>query len=832
MKLRHKVMTGLSIAGVAIILGALFVPKIEGIGKNAGLKNQADTEYKISLNNSNNKLTLEEGGNWDNPKPENSPFYRLTSKGNTITFRHSGTRSLTSVDNNFCIARDSGGWFANETPLTGITKIEIQCQAGLAVRFDFGKTQPLNGYKYSDGIPEYVDYHTDELVGSSTYTVIPDSNYCYFRFQQITTGNNWINHIDIYYSCVAPCSHDWVHHDAVDEYHNHDGSIEYEQCSLCGAYRDMEGNLINYEDTIVKPKLYYLKKGTVELDRAVDLTNSGNTITLDFKFDDPNGSILLQMYSTGWAEGFGAHDMKISGVGLSSSYLPGDGVTYTNMTDGWIRITFDFNVISTWWTTSGVKLSDVKILYLQDKADTTTNAYCEIFSKATYACRGHYYEGAVDYTYELKSAQFVSFDNLIINVDILWKGKLDPTKNDYIRIMFAENWSDYYGYYELTKDTKDGDFDGITVSTCPDGYTRYTVNTSKCHKIDGTNLPSTLKFIYVHKWSNAIGWIDFSWSTHVHDFVKTEAVSPFRENSGNIEYYTCQDPLCGGIYDKNNNKITLEDTVLPSRLQRYESGSDVQYNFATPITAGNMVSVDFKPDDSSKKTCIALFETSGNWSNYRGYYSFFGNGSYEGTQEEGVSTCLLLDGYVRVTFDMTKLFKWNDKTASNGLSQVAWIYIRGNWTTTGGYVDFNVKGGTVARGRQFTGTETTASDVTINFDHSLARTSVVNVDVFYTSVQGTKISMCIGDWTNYNGYFNLFENPGLMDNIDGLTITQLDDGYVRYSFKLDELTKINNPGTIPSYNHVYIRGVWTTASGFIDVSYVENLNSPILEDIY
>ena len=50
---------------------------------------------------------------------------------------------------------------------------------------------------------------------------------------------------------------------------------------------------------------------------------------------------------------------------------------------------------------------------------------------------------------------------------------------------------------------------------------------------------------------------------------------------------------------------------------------------------------------------------------------------------DGVTLETLSDGYIRVTFDMTKLTKWNGSPSS----VINFLYIRGAWTDASGYID-------------------------------------------------------------------------------------------------------------------------------------------------
>lgn len=784
-----------------------------------------DAEYVLQLN-PDNKLTFEEGGNWDNPKASNSPFIRTTNNGNNITFRHSGGRSLTSTDNDFCIARNNVGWIANESPITGITKIEIQCNASLGIKFDFSYDEPLNDYSYSsENVPLYVDYRTDELSGSSTYTVIPDDmGYSYFRFQEIGSGNNWIKYINIYYSCARPHVHEWEHIDEDPEYHEKNGVAEHEVCSICGRMRDMDGDFVTDADLLLEPVVYDLPcdNTAVALKTSVPVAST-SILEFDFKIKDPNERFIVKLLQD-WSNYIGYHGGIEFGTNTSGQLFA--GCTVQQMVGGWTRLTIDMSQLNMAYRVSGT-VTEIKSIYVDKNTGATTGAYLEVNSKANNFGRGHYYEGLVDYTYELKSSQYTDFDDLLVNVDVYWEGKVETADNNYLRVMIAENWDDFYGYYKLYPTTETGDYPGLTVSQCADGYTRYTFRINNCELINGGQ-PSTLKFIYIHKWSGAIAWVDYSWETHIHEWEKHDAVSPFREADGNIEYYTCKDPECHKIKDKDSNLITTDDVVDPSRLKRYENGTDANFHFKNQIPKSEVMTIDFKADDPTKKTCFGLMQDE-TWDNLYGYYSFFGDGTSEDSYA-GVTTAHLLDGYIRITFDLSELNKINSTTpVENTLTGVKWVYVRGAWTGTGGYFDCNVKGSEVARGESFFNGE----GLTLDLDHTLQNTSVINIDLYF--LEGTTVALSLydhtyGNWNHYFGNYNLRSDIADMDRYDGVTATLLDDGYIRYTFTISELTRKSGSPRVVDF--IAIRGAWTNADGYIDISYVEDFDSPVREDIY
>ena len=93
---------------------------------------------------------------------------------------------------------------------------------------------------------------------------------------------------------------------------------------------------------------------------------------------------------------------------------------------------------------------------------------------------------------------------------------------------------------------------------------------------------------------------------------------------------------------------------------------------------------------------------------------------------------------------------------------------------------------------------------------------VVTLDLKFTSASDTYLNIALlTDWSNGYGYFEIHAN-GNLGNYDGVYLYSLDDGYYRVIFDIAELTKIQS-GSPTTVGILYIRGNWTTASGFVDV---------------
>jgi len=120
-----------------------------------------------------------------------------------------------------------------------------------------------------------------------------------------------------------------------------------------------------------------------------------------------------------------------------------------------------------------------------------------------------------------------------------------------------------------------------------------------------------------------------------------------------------------------------------------------------------------------------------------------------------------------------------------------------------------------ARGQEYT--PTSGNEYDFDTPVPVAEGSVINVDVKRTDpgTENGKISMCLfQDWNTSFGYKTLNINTKTGD-VPGLTVTHLSDGYIRYSWKLSEMTG-GTPTTI-AFVHIDKRDGWTTSSGYFDV---------------
>ncbi|MCQ2815239.1 MAG: metallophosphoesterase [Bacilli bacterium] len=266
-------------------------------------------------------------------------------------------------------------------------------------------------------------------------------------------------------------------------------------------------------------------------------------------------------------------------------------------------------------------------------------------------------------------------------------------------------------------------------------------------------------------------------------------------------------------YDGYDMRLAIDnyDLLPKGTIKRnpvsFNGGEDCEIRLTNVKQQGDKLVLDVKCSSKNINDAayIALMD---DWDNYFGYFGFTAYGTVNDKKYEGVSVAVTDDGYVRATFDISSL-----KDMQNNPTKVTFIYIRGAWTTTGGLIEVDPDAGEIIRGQQF--------GPDIEFTKDIApipiATGTFVMDVKFTSDATTKIAMMLGDgWSNYLGYYNL-NCETTSETYAGISVRTLDDGYMRFTFTLSALTKIE--GTPINVNLVYFRlNGWTTATGYCEIN--------------
>ncbi len=389
---------------------------------------------------------------------------------------------------------------------------------------------------------------------------------------------------------------------------------------------------------------------------------------------------------------------------------------------------------------------------------SSTNANMENLVKAMYV----YHQAAVSYVPDpvIRGQQIAPSMDLTIelgNTEVLETLSFDyKVTSGTFNISLNPDWDNSFGYFAFDANGNVDPYDGVSLETLEDGYTRVTFDIAALTKYSG-NPSKALSFLYIRGgWTDATGYID------------------------NVQYkvYEPVTVFEGGEFLAGQGlTVELNNTLSVSKM-----------SFDYKITSGEAMVFALMPD----------------WDNYYGYYAFNANGSIDG--DSGFTTEQLADGYVRVYVDVAALNKISG-TPSDVLNM---IYIRGDWTSANGVIEnirINDSAAVPSRGQKIA----PSTDLTIELGNTK---ELATLSFDYKVTSGTFNISLNPDWDNSFGYF-AFDANGNVDPYDGVSLETLEDGYIRVTFDMFALTKYSgNPGKMIRF--MYIRGGWTDANGYID----------------
>ena len=244
-----------------------------------------------------------------------------------------------------------------------------------------------------------------------------------------------------------------------------------------------------------------------------------------------------------------------------------------------------------------------------------------------------------------------------------------------------------------------------------------------------------------------------------------------------------------------------------------ELGKSIDLSTPIQLSAGSM-HIDFK-FTSANNTYLNIILGDG-WSAYFGYFQINANGTLADGGYDGVSISPLDDGYFRVTFNFAQITK-----VTGSLEKINLVYIRGDdWSTATGYIDINSDADAeIVRGVPFSADNDFGADIP-----NMQMTETFVVDIKFTSSAETYLNFILfngSNWSDCLGYFQVNGN-GTITNTPGVSISGLSsDGYYRVTINLSQVTKVIEGASldnITSINTFYLRGGWTTASGYIDLN--------------
>lgn len=282
-----------------------------------------------------------------------------------------------------------------------------------------------------------------------------------------------------------------------------------------------------------------------------------------------------------------------------------------------------------------------EIVHLSHSTSTATR-----FMEITYSCDTAPNEEAPTFTAgkdrTIKLSKEYSTTDGVIDLDVKTN---NPTDQISVMLFNSKTWNYYFGYYSI-KVTGMDSFKGITATTLPDGYTRFTFKLGELNRTNQAwnrdNVPESVDSIYIRgNWTVASGYAEAEPNYH---FVSTRGEA-FTYNAGLTHSFTANEPVT------YTSKLVFDVKFVTRRTE--VANNNIRF----------MV---------------------GNWSNYYGYFKIYPNGSYDASPKGIVSSEILIDGYIRYTIDFSIAGTSDTPDAKGGAMQF-W-YKDSRWCGWDGYV--------------------------------------------------------------------------------------------------------------------------------------------------
>ena len=366
------------------------------------------------------------------------------------------------------------------------------------------------------------------------------------------------------------------------------------------------------------------------------------------------------------------------------------------------------------------------------------------------------------------------------------------------RVLSSDESADCSSYISLTNKTNNNPILTASFKNLTDG--EITVGLSVI-KNEGTST----------KWLNDFGketqqkvsgngWVTLSWN------LKELFGLTSRAELNSIAFKANSSLATTNGYEMNflMDNLDLYDGEVAPRGQAFTSGTDLSINLDNiPLTSTFSFDIKFTSEGHIN------FMLGEGWNNYFGYFEV----TSAGTCNRNIATVTALDdGYFRVSVNLAEARNYMGGDVPS--SAVNLLYIRGSWSDANGYIDINTSEEDVIRGKTFS----SGTDFSYDLPERLSLTDTFTFDIKFTSGADTRIHFMLGEgWNSYFGYYQV-NSDGTSDRSE-VTVTRLEDGYYRVSVDLSNAANYNGSSAPASYvNLFYVRGVWSTANGYIDLN--------------
>ena len=351
------------------------------------------------------------------------------------------------------------------------------------------------------------------------------------------------------------------------------------------------------------------------------LNNDRVLDTISFEYKIVNDGHFNLALMKDWSNFYSYY--KFDANGASGNYA---GVTTQVLEDGYILVTIDVASLN---QITGTPEGVVEFLYIRGDW-TTANGYVDNVNYTVYEPKlvfdGGDFAATTGATFVLDNDQAVTRMTFDYSIE----------SGEYFHIALMPDWNNFFGYFKFDANGASGNYAGVVTQKLADGSIRVYVDLTTVTTMTGTPSNVVTMLFVRGNWTTANGTIS------------NICINEAAEIAPRGQLLT---QTVGNNFVLKNNGVqnSAELTTL---------------SFEYKIVGGERFAVALMP----------------NWSSYFGYFNFNAAGS---NVYNGVSYEHLEDGYVRVTFDLTKL----TLSAGSPTTAISMLYVNPNYCLADVYID-------------------------------------------------------------------------------------------------------------------------------------------------
>ena len=358
----------------------------------------------------------------------------------------------------------------------------------------------------------------------------------------------------------------------------------------------------------------------------------------------------------------------------------------------------------------------------------------------------------------------------------------------YLGESISQSYGNFKFYYNKMNDNGVPNT-GVTITQLDDGYMRVVFNLETIDKTSGGASGTETFSKVMFQWFGPKQGVYFEIEPQGAELPRGTAIGTGTENIS----------------------INLDTPRVADGNGNFSGSLIVDYKFANPTAdTGKHVALYF-----GDETMVINGST---WENCFGNYNFEPS-KFQYNTYEGVTLVALTDGYMRMTFDLSSVvIKAGTKPTS-----ITKVVIRCTWSSNTDTVYVDVEPTTETT--PYRGVLRSSSDISnIALSKTYTRSGTLTIDYKYvdsTTDSAQPFSLYLGEsisqsYGNFKFYYNKMNDNGVPN--DGVTITELEDGYMHVVFDLATISKkANDASGTETFSKVMFRWFGPTQGVYIHV---------------